>query len=204
MKPPQIKAVLFDLGNVLLCFNALKAARQFAKNCDVSLTRVWIHFFTSQVERAYTRGEISTYAFYRHACKALKKKISYGVFRHYWNDIFWENKGMEDLLKKLKKKYPLYLISNTNAMHFNHVRRQFTMLRHFKKTFPSHEMGHRKPEAAIYQKVLRRIKLPAEQTVFIDDVPAFVNGARKAGMHAIRFRNRKQLIRDFKKFGIKV
>ncbi len=204
MKKPEIKAVLFDLGNVLLCFNALKAGKRFAKNCGVSLKAIWEHFFISPVERAYTRGEVSTREFYLHSCKAFKKKIPYADFCHYWNDIFWENEGMEDLLKKLKKKYPLYLISNTNALHFNHVKRKFTMLRHFKKTFPSHEMGHRKPDIAIYQKVLRRIKLPAEQTVFIDDVPAFVDGARKAGMHAIRFRNRKQLIRDLKKFGIKV
>jgi putative hydrolase of the HAD superfamily len=200
----SIKAVIFDLGNVLLHYNAYKAARQFAKACKVSLLKVWIHFFTSSVEKAYTRGEISSYQFYRHAREVLKIPVSYRVFRRYWNDIFWENEGMDELLQKLKRYYFLYLISNTNEMHFDHIRKKFKILRHFDKTFPSHQMGHRKPDREIYEKVLRRIKLKARETVFIDDVSRFVNGARKVGMHAIRFRNKKQLIRDLKKLHIKI
>ena len=65
-------------------------------------------------------------------------------------------------------------------------------------------MGHRKPEPEIYQKVLARIRLKPEETVFIDDVMKFVKGARAAGMHAIRFRNKKQLIKDLAKLGVKV
>lgn len=201
---PEIKAVLFDLGNVLLNFDAFKAGRKFAKHCKVPLTKVWLHFFTSPTEKAYTRGKITSQQFYRFACQALKIPVSFSDFKHYWNDIFWENAGMDELLAKLKKKYPLYLISNTNAMHFDHVRKNFKILRHFKKTFPSHEVGHRKPEAKIYQKVLKAIKLKPEETVFVDDVEKFVLGARKVGMHAIRFKNKKQLIRDFKKFHIYV
>jgi len=200
--PAKIKALIFDMGNVLLKFNPYRAANQFSKNCQVPLTRVWIHFFTSPVEKAYTRGEISTYEFYRHSCQALKKPVPYTVFRHYWNDIFWENAGMESLLVALKKKYPLYLISNTNAMHFNHIKRNFTMLKHFVRTFPSHEVGHRKPEPEIYLKVLKQIKLRPEETLFIDDVPAFVKGAKQVGMHAIRFWNKRQLVGALKRYGI--
>jgi putative hydrolase of the HAD superfamily len=197
-----IKAIIFDLGNVLLHYNAYKAARQFAKECRVPLVKVWIHFFTSPVEKAYTRGEISSYDFYRHARDVLKVPVSYRVFRHYWNDIFWENEGMDELLQRLKKHYPLYLISNTNEMHFNHVKRRFKILRHFKKTFPSHEMGYRKPDREIYEKVLRRIKLLPQETVFIDDIPKFVRGARRVGMHAIRFRSKNQLIRELHRLKI--
>jgi putative hydrolase of the HAD superfamily len=109
---------------------------------------------------------------------------------------------MDDLLKELKKRYPLYLISNTNEMHFNHIKSKYKILRHFKKTFPSHKMGHRKPEREIYEKVLAQIGLKPEETVFIDDVPQFVEGARKAGMRAVRFRNQKQLLKDLARLGI--
>ncbi len=199
-----IKAIIFDLGNVLLHYDAYKAARQFAKACRVSLLKVWLHFFTSSIEKDYTTGRISSYDFYLHAKKVLKTPVSYKVFRHYWNDIFTENKGMEDLLKQLKKHYPLYLISNTNEMHFRHIKRTYRILRHFKKTFPSHEMGHRKPDREIYKKVLERIGHRPEETVFIDDAPQFVEGARKAGMHAIRFKNKDQLIQSLRKFGVKL
>ena len=99
LKTP-IKAVIFDLGNVLLHFDAYKAARQFAKACGVPLMKVWLHFFTSSVEKDYTCGKISSYEFYRHCKRALKTPVSYKIFRHYWNDIFWENEGMDDLDRK--------------------------------------------------------------------------------------------------------
>ena len=200
----MIKAVIFDLGNVLVNYDAKKAARRFAKVCRVPLLKVWIHFFTSPTEKAYTRGEISSYEFYRHAKQALKFPIPYKTFRHYWNDIFWENGAMDPLLRRLKRHYPLYLISNTNRMHFDYVKKKFRVLGHFKRTFPSHEMGHRKPDREIYEKVLARIGLRPGETVFIDDVPKFVAGAKKAGMHAIRFRRKEQLIRDLVKLGVRV
>ncbi len=203
-KRTAIKAVLFDMGNVLLNYNAYKAARQFAKACKVPLVRLWIHFFTSPVEKAYTRGEITSREFYRYSLKALKVPISYKTFCHYWNDIFWENKGMDALLRKLKKNYPLYLISNTNDLHFRHIKKKFKLWKHFKMLFPSHEVGHRKPEREIYEKVLKKINFKPEETVFIDDVQKFVRGARNVGMHAIRFHNKKQLVRELRKLGVKV
>lgn len=201
---PAIRAVIFDLGNVLLCYDARKAAKRFAKACKVSLIKLWIHFFISQTEKAYTRGGISSYEFYRHSKQVLKIPVDYKTFKHYWNDIFWENKGMDALLARLKKRYPLYLISNTNEMHFSHIKKNFRILRHFRKTFPSHEVGHRKPELAIYQKVLGHIRLRPEETVFVDDVQKFIDGARAAGMHGIRFKNKEQLIRDLKKLGVRI
>lgn len=201
-KPP-VQAVLFDLGNVLIYYDAWKAARRFARRSGIPLTKIWLHFFTSPMEKAYTRGEISSFEFFRHARNALKVPMSYSEFKEYWNDIFWENKEMKDLLKALKKKYPLYLISNTNALHFNHIKRHHGgLLKHFDRLFPSHEMGHRKPEKMIYEKVLKRIKLQACETVFIDDMQPFVRGARECGMHAIRFKDRDQLIQDLRKLGI--
>jgi putative hydrolase of the HAD superfamily len=125
------------------------------------------------------------------------------TFRHYWNDIFWENPGMERLLVRIKKHYPLYLISNTNALHFTHLKKHFKLLRHFDRKFPSHEVGARKPCLAIYRRVLKKIGLRPEETVFIDDMKSFIEGARKAGMHAIHFKGRSALVKTLRKLGIK-
>jgi glucose-1-phosphatase len=198
----KIKAVIFDMGNVILNFDAKKSARRFSRDCKVPLSLVWDHFFTSQTEKAYTRGEISCKQFYDHSKACLKVAVDFDKFKHYWNDIFWENKGMDQFLARLKKKYPLYLISNTNKMHFDFIKKNFKILRHFKKTFPSHEVGHRKPEPQIYKKVLRSIKLKPKDTVFVDDVLKFVEGAREVGMYSIQFRNPKQLARELKKLDV--
>ncbi len=200
---PKIQAVIFDLGNVLINYDVHKAARRFSKAGAVSQFSIWSHFFLSHFERAYTRGEISSKEFYQEACRVFKKPIPYRLFKHYWNDIFWENPGMDRLLKKIKRHYPLYLISNTNAMHFNHLKKHFKILRHFKRKFPSHEVKARKPELRIYKRVLKKIKLQPEETVFIDDMKSFVRAAKRAGMHAIRFKTLRQLIRDLRRLGVR-
>ncbi len=200
---PKIKAVIFDLGNVLVNYDVKKAARRFSEAGGISQLRIWAHFFLSKFEQAYTRGEISTREFYREACRIFKKPVSYKTFKHYWNDIFWENPGMEKLLVRIKKHYPLYLISNTNALHYTHIKKEFKLLRHFARKFPSHEVGARKPDLKIYRRVLKKIGLRPEETVFIDDMKSFIEGARKAGMHAIRFKGRPRLVKDLRNLGIR-
>ena len=201
----MIKAVLFDVGNVLVHYDAVRAARRFSRRANVPFRKVWKHFFTSRVEKAYTRGEITTREFFRHSRHAFKVKVDFATFQHLWNDIFWENRGIRPILRSLGRRYPLYLISNTNALHFNYVRRKFPHLfRHFKKVFPSHRMGRRKPDRRIYWKALRAIKLRPEETVFIDDVPRFLEGARKVGMKGVLFRSNAQLKRELRRLGVKL
>lgn len=200
---PQVRAILFDLGNVLIHFDAVRAARRFAREADVPFEKVWRHFFTSRVEKAYTRGEITTREFFRHAKAAFNSHVDFPSFQKIWNDIFWENRGIRPLLRRLSCRYPLYLISNTNRLHFDHVKRRFPQIfRHFKKTFPSHVVGRRKPDPRIYWKVLKAIRLRPEETVFIDDMPRFVEAARKVGMKGVRYRSISQLKRELRKVGV--
>ena len=199
----DIKAVIFDLGNVLVNYDVEKAAQRFSAVSGLSTREIWKRFFLSKFEQAYTRGEISTREFHRIACKTLGVPMPLATFRHYWNDIFWENPGMDRLLAQIKKHYPLYLISNTNAMHFTYLKKHFKLLRHFKRRFPSHEVGARKPDPKIYRRVLKKIGLCPEETVFIDDMKSFIAGARKVGIHAIHFKGRPALLKTLRKLGIR-
>jgi len=201
----MIKAVIFDLGNVLIHFDAIKAGKRFAKEANIPFEKVWKHFFTSKVEKAYTRGEITTRQFFTHSQKAFESEIDFETFADLWNDIFWENKKMRPVLKKLSQRYPLYLISNTNELHFNHVQRRFPLVfKHFKKTFPSHKMGKRKPDRRIFWNVLKTIKLKPEETVFVDDMPHFIDAAKKVGMKGICFRSDVQLKKDLRKLKVQI
>lgn len=198
-----MKAVIFDLGNVLVFFDARRAAKRLAEACKVPVWKIWLHFFTSPEERAYTCGKISSLDFFMRFKKALGYPGSFGSFRKIWNNIFWKNPEMEKILGRLRKKYRLYLISNTNEMHFDYIQKRYpSLLKPFHQLFPSHEVGYRKPDIKIYKKVLKKIKLKAADTVFIDDMSDFVRGARKAGMHAIRYRHITQLRRDLQKLGV--
>ena len=199
----RIKALLFDMGNVLLFFDARRSSKAFSKLVGVPEEKVWNIFFISDLERAYTRGEISSKKFFKEVSTYFPKKIDFATFAALWNDIFTENEEMSQLLAKLKKRYPLYLISNTNDLHYNYVRKHFRILRHFTKCFPSHAVGHRKPDPSMFRHVLRSIKLKPEETVFIDDIQEYVDSAKRLGIQGVQFRSRSELEKDLRRLGVK-
>ncbi len=198
----MIKAIIFDLGNVLVHYDLRKAVEGFARDCRVSVLKTWFHFLTSPWEKAYCKGEISSREFYRHAKKSLGFSAGFREFYAGWNEIFWENDGMEALLRLLKKRYPLYLITNTNKMHYEYIKKKFRLLKHFKARFASHEAGLAKPDVRIFQKALAEAGCRPEECVFIDDNPEFLRGAAKAGMKTILFTSREKLIRSLRKLGV--
>ena len=199
----KIKALIFDMGNVLVFFDARRSSKAFAEAVGIPEEKIWETFFISEFERRYTRGEISSEDFYQQMSEHFHKKIDFATFADLWNDIFTENHEMNELLKKLKKRYPLYLISNTNDLHFEYVRSKFSVLQYFTKCFPSHLVGHRKPDKAMFQHVLDEIKFAPNETVFIDDVAEFVDSAKSLGMHGIQFTSREALEKDLGLLGIK-
>ncbi len=198
----MIKAIMFDMGNVLLFFNAKVASRAFAETVGIPEEKVWEYFFISPLEKSYTKGKISTQEFFEQASEYFENKIDLPTFARLWNDIFTENIDMEPLVKKLKKNYPLYLISNTNELHYEFIRKKFGILKHFTKCFPSHEVGHRKPDPAMFEHVLKEIKLKPEETVFIDDMPEFVASAEKLGIHGVLFQTTSDLEKRLQKLGV--
>jgi putative hydrolase of the HAD superfamily len=97
-----------------------------------------------------------------------------------------------DVLARLAKRYPLYLLSNTNSLHMDwildHLDQDHGLARFggiFEHLFLSFEMRMRKPEPVIYQTVARQIgQLPAD-LLFVDDHPENVQAARDAGWEAV-------------------
>lgn len=199
----KIRAVFFDLGNVLVLYDVNIAAKKFADVWGVAEKDVWKELYFSDLERAYSKGQISSKEFYERLSEQFPKPVDYETFVHIWNHIFWGNKGIEPLVEFLAKRYSIYLISNTNELHFEFIKEHYPVLRHFRAFFPSHEVGSRKPERAIFEHALKQVNIQPKEAVFIDDVPEFVEGARSVGMHAIQYVSTEQLERDLRALGIK-
>ena len=198
------KALFFDLGNVLIMFDAHRALEKFSKIFSVPEDILWDELFTSDIERSYTVGKISSEEFHESIQRKFKKLVAFQEFVHIWNDIFWTNDEMEDLVKALSHSYDLYLISNTNELHFEYIKKNFTILNHFKQCFPSHQVGYRKPDAAIYQYVLKKTGLKPGEAIYTDDIPEFVKSAQSVGIPSVVFHSRNQLTKELKQLGIRV
>ena len=105
-----------------------------------------------------------------------------------------------DLLKSLKSKYRTFLLSNTNAIHvkcFNEsLQKAYGMEcldELFEKVYYSHILRMRKPDAEIYQYVLKENKLNAGETLFIDDNIKNIEGARSIGIQTHWIRDAEEL-----------
>ncbi len=103
------------------------------------------------------------------------------------------------LLKELQADYQLYLFSNTNNIHlqyFHHLFHQkfgYSITDLFEKDFYSHLIQKRKPSLESFQIVLSNAGLSPRETLFIDDSKDNVEGAEKAGMHAVHLTSEKIL-----------
>jgi HAD superfamily hydrolase (TIGR01509 family) len=128
--------------------------------------------------------------------------VPYEEFFDMYGDIFTEIPGTCDLLRRLHARYPLYLLSDTNEIHFGYVKRTVDVVRLFDQCVVSYEVGAMKPGPHIYQEVLRRSGMPAEACVFIDDRPGNVDGAKRVGMQAFQFTSPEQCATDLAGIGV--
>jgi putative hydrolase of the HAD superfamily len=99
-----------------------------------------------------------------------------------------------ELLRTLRKKYRLFLLSNTNSIH--HKKFQQQIFRQtgnyledlFEKTYYSHTIGLCKPDAAAFRLVIEENDLDPAETIFVDDTEANMTGAKEAGLHVAHIR----------------
>lgn len=190
----------FDLGNVLVRVDHFRFCRRLAALTALSPDAVYQAVFDSGLEPAYDTGRLSSREFHRRIISHFGLSLSYPRFRTLWNEIFDPMEGMAEVVERLKARYPLLLVSNTNPLHFRYLRERFPLLGHFRRFVLSYRVGHRKPEAAIYQALIRQAGRPPEQILFLDDKVPFVEAARAHGLVAWHFvdpvKFRRQLTRN--------
>ncbi|MFC1752701.1 HAD family hydrolase [Thermoproteota archaeon] len=182
------RVILFDLGRVLFDFDHLIAARKISKDCSLSEKEIYDLFFDSQLTDKYERGVVTSFDFYKEVKKILDIDIDYEGFIPIWNDIFFPVPGMLEVIESLKVRYPIYLASNTNELHFLHLEEQFPeYFRCFRYLFLSHQLGLRKPDPLIYNFIISYIKTDPGNIIYIDDRKELVEPAKNLGIDAFVF-----------------
>src|SRR5205085_1400826 len=107
-----------------------------------------------------------------------------------WNALLLDFPGERiELLKTLKKKYRLFLLSNTNSIHHKQFQQQLYQQTGnyledlFEKTYYSHTIGLCKPDVEAFRLVINENNLNPSETIFVDDSEANITGAKEAGLH---------------------
>jgi putative hydrolase of the HAD superfamily len=125
---------------------------------------------------------------------ALNLHCTYEEFCGIWSSIFLpETLIPEDLLRGIASRYRLVLLSNTNAIHFEMIRENYPLLRHFHALVLSYEVGAMKPSPLFYAKAVEAAGCLPEECFFTDDIPEYVEGARRYGIDAVQFQSAAQI-----------
>ena len=199
----SIKAVLFDLGKVLIHFNFEPAFKKLAKHSRKTPEEIRAFFASSELEVLYDGGKISSRRFYREVRRSLGFDLSFEEFQTLWNGIFKPVPGMAALVARLERTHRLVLISNTNAMHFAHVKKRYAVLKKFHRHIVSYKEKIRKPDERIYRKALSACRARSHEVVYIDDREDLTDAAKELGFHVHTFKNdRPKLEKLLKKHGV--
>ena len=201
-KKMSIKAVLFDMGKVLIRFDFDPAFRKLAPLCKKTPRQVQDFFSESGLEVLYDGGKISSLDFHRQVRRGLGHSLDFEQFRDIWNGIFTPVPGMAALARRLAKTHRLVLVSNTNAMHFEHVKKHYSVLDVFDRHVLSFKEKVRKPDPRIYRTALKACRAKPHEVLYIDDREDLTQAARELGLHVHTFKNdRKKLEGVLKKHG---
>lgn len=194
----KIDLVMFDLGRVLLDFDFKLAISHLKKHTPISNEEIHQFFSTTPLWDAFEKGQMPPEDFFVSLCKGLTLSgLSFEAFGPLWNDIFTEKKDTIALMRRLKKKYRLALVSNVNVMHWEFIHGKHDFLNEFDHLIPSYAVGSRKPEAEIYRIALKRAGVAAENSVFTDDLEPHITAAKAIGIHAVQFTTAEQLEKDW-------
>jgi len=198
-----IKAILFDLGNTIVPFDFSRVYARLEKLCPFPAAEIPKRLATTDLVVRLETGAISSEDFVARLCAELEVTMTYAEFCELWSGIFLaEPLVPEPLLAALEQRYRLVLVSNTNAIHFEMILASYPLLRHFHDHVVSYRVGAAKPSPEIYHEAIARAGCGAGECLFVDDLAYCVEGARKAGMRAVRFESLSQLERDLRANGV--
>jgi glucose-1-phosphatase len=192
-----IKAIIFDLGGVLLRTADFTARERLATRLGMSEYELEEFIFGRESGDRAQRGEITVQEHWEH----LRHQIncSPAEFKALLDEFFSLDEmdnALVDYVRTLHKTYKTALLSNA----WDDLRQVIAEKWHFEDAFDSMiisaEVRLAKPDPRIFRLALERLGVEAHQTIFVDDFQRNVGGAKVVGMHAIRFQTSRQMRLD--------
>ena len=200
----MIKVNVFDLGNTTVFFDYMKFCKKLAKYSSMSSNQIYKKVYNTDIETQFTSGKISPQKFYKEVCRRTGTKISYTKFKEAFDVFTKKNYPVVKIIKRLRKRYKLLLLSNTNILHFNTAKKKFNnpVLENFNSFILSYKIKMIKPDRNIYQHTIKVAKAKPSEIVFVDDMERNIRGAKKLGIHGIRYTSAKKLEKDLKRLNV--
>ncbi|HOF56818.1 MAG TPA: HAD family phosphatase [Syntrophorhabdaceae bacterium] len=199
----MIKLIVFDLGNVILPFEHRQIAKKLheksAYRSDFNAEEVFSFMFETHkgLINEFETGQISSEEFFGLLKDRYKLNLTFEGFKDIWNPIFTENLKVNEAILYLKSKgYPLFILSNTNELHFSYIIEKYPIVHEMGEWILSFEIGVKKPDAGIYKMIFEKMDVAGNEVFYIDDIEQYVDTARALGIKGMVFKNADQLWKE--------
>lgn len=203
----KINTIIFDLGGVIINLDTAATIAEFNKLSSKPFENIYTQLQQTPLFDLFDKGLIGEPEFFNGLKVAMEAEPGDDLMLEAWNAMLLDFPLHRlELLKALKSKYRLFLLSNTNETHVREF--EASLLKSqgyqnlepfFDRVYYSCRMGMRKPDTEIFDYVLKENKLVPEETLFIDDTLHHIEGALKTGIQAHllpKGKEAEELIRD--------
>ena len=203
MPKSKFRAIIFDIGRVLIRVDISRGMDGLASGLTLTPQEVWSAIEKDPHWLDWQEGRISPRDWHLHLSERLGISLTFEQFSEVWNRAL-DPKPIhsEAFLDELSKNYRLALLSNTDPIHMSNEEARFPFFRFFPIRIYSFQVGASKPDPIIYRQALQACRVGAQEAVYIDDVAAYAEAARRLGMTGIVFQSPEQLQIDLRNLGI--
>jgi len=201
-----IRNIIFDLGNVIIDLDIQATDDKFSALFGLDRELAFQNLQHNNVFQQFEKGEIDANQFIAELIKVSKNEIKDSQIIEAWNAMLLTIPDSRfELLLQLKNRYRTFCLSNTNELHASFIFNQLkatngetSLNPYFEKVYLSHEIGMRKPDVEIFEKVIHDNNLIAEETLFIDDTLGHLEGAKKLGIQTYHHLPGKEIVDLFR------
>lgn len=184
--PPRPRAVVFDLGKVLLDFDYQIALRRLLPRCRIRAEELQRLLLQDRLLVDYETGRIPTAEFIARLTAATGYQGTEAEFRAGFGDIFTPIGPMVALHAELRaRRVPVYVLSNTNELAVDFIRSRYPWFAEFDGHVLSYEHGAMKPDPALYEVTERLSGCRGAELFYYDDRPENVAAALARGWQAV-------------------
>jgi putative hydrolase of the HAD superfamily len=205
VKSSSFRAIIFDIGSVLIRMNVSPAVSGLAQDVSLPPQEIWSALQKDPLWLDWQEGRVSPRDWHLHLAKRLGGKLSFEQFVQAWNRALDPQPIQDDaFLQRLSKRYRLAVLSNTDPLHVAHMESAYKFLSYFPIRIYSCRVGASKPNPLIYKEAIRACKVRSQEAIYIDDIAAYAEAAERLGMRGIVFKSPDQLQSELRQLRIAV
>jgi len=178
---------LFDIGNVIVHVDFISSLKKLIPE-GIDEPEIRLNRLLERKDE-FEAGRLSHEEYFPWAAQTIGFAGQLEEFMKAWVDIFSPNQEMWHTIESLHRAgHRLILFSNINEPHIDFLQSQHPIFKCFTGGIYSYQTGHIKPEDEIYQLAIKEYELAPERTAYIDDLPANIEGGKKAGLICHQYR----------------